>query len=174
MINKFFTPKFNKKQHLIFFLILLAMIFYIFIPASKGLEPNKNILIIIWLAMAVFLFSFFKSTLKDLFSANLPDKYEDLKLKYGQPNQSFRVYMARLGDMRFKGFYAKLDIYNEIAIISIFGRAVCIDNFNFLNLNESFLTGRTLEVEFENTNIVCILSKNQYEYIKSIKEKNND
>lgn len=152
--------KLTKFEALFIFLFAVCFITMVGISAKSGTEPDVGLLILVWCLGAVFMFMFIKRLFGNLFSINFPYSYKDIRDNYENPAYSFKARLYKVGFMRFRGYSAKFDIYDNAVVVSCFGRCQIITDFNNIKFSKNFLS-YTVNIDVGNSHLVCGISKKQ-------------
>jgi len=163
-----FNIKLGKFEFILLFIFAIGFITWIGYSIYSGTEPNVKIFIALWLIFAVVFISVFKKIMSDLYSKNFPYTYKEIRDNYGTPIETFKCPLVSVGDMRFRGFFAKFDIYNDCIVISSFGRCLVITDFNNLEINKVFFTFY-LKAKVGDSQVKCVINKKQFILLDSKK-----
>lgn len=159
---------------LILALVFIAIfVYFVISPALNGDEPDARAFIICWFIGFIFVFIALKKFLGQLFNECLPAKYNELKMQFGEPVQSFKVSLRSINWLNFRNTFfanARFEIYPDFFMFSAFGRACIIKNVSDILLSESFLSGCQIEIQSGDSRMYCSIAKQQYEHIKSYLE----
>ena len=158
---------------IIFALVLVFIaifVYFVISPALYGWEPDARAFMICWFIGFIFVFIALKKFFVQLFNECLPCKYNELKMQFGEPVQSFKVSLRSINWCKFRKTYFandRFEIYPDFFMFSAFGRACIIKDVSDILLSESFLYGCQIEIYSGNSRICLRVSKDQYETIRN-------
>ena len=152
--------KLTKFEALFIFLFAICFIAMVGIAAKNGTEPDVRLFVVVWCLGAIFMFMFFKRLLGDLYRVNFPYSYKDIKDNYESPAYSFKARLYKVGFMRFRGYSAKFDIYDNAVVVTSFGRSLIITDFNNINIKKNFLS-YTVEINVGDSHLICGIGEKQ-------------
>lgn len=159
----------------VFALVFIAIfVYFVFSPALNGGEPDARAFMICWFIGFIFVFIALKKFFGQLFNEWLPCKYNELKMQFGEPVQSFKVSLRSINWCNFRNTHfanGRFEIYPGFFMFSAFGRACIIKDVSDILLSESFLYGRQIEIYSGNSRICLRVSKDQYETIRNYIER---
>lgn len=108
--------------------------------------------------------AFFIVILKDTFQLTFPLKYDEVQSKYGLPENTFKVRLAATGKMWVRGFWVTLDIYKDFLVISLFNRAIVINDLKSLKFSK---TWNMIDVIIDDKSVITIaLSNDEYKFLE--------
>ncbi len=121
-------------------------------------------IIFVFCFVAMAMLAFFIVILKDTFQLTFPIKYDEIKSKYGQPENIFKVHLSAIGKMWVRGCWVTLDIYKDFLVISMFNRAIVINDFKSLKFSK---TWNMIDVIIDDKSVITIsLSNDEYKFIE--------
>ena len=121
-------------------IILGAILFIIFIvsPVINGIEPSSKIFVAIWIIFAICFIRIFSRESSELYKKHLPYLYKEIRNNYGTPVNSFKVSLLSVGNVRFRGSSAKVDIFSDSIVVSHFGKCLIITDFSCIDIKKDF------------------------------------
>ena len=163
-----FNLKLNKFESLLLFIFAIGFIAWIGYSIYTGTEPNIKTFVVLWLIGTTALISILRRMFSDLYNKNFPYTYKEIIANYGTPIESFRCPLVSVGNIRFRGFFAKIDIYNDCIVISSLGKSLVITDFSNLEINQVFFTFY-LKAKVGDSQVRCVINKKQYILLDSKK-----
>lgn len=159
--------KFDMKAYFprIFFLFLLNL-FAISLFTVFHIEYALQIFLGIFAISAYILFSTFLSLFKENIKNNLPQLFENERIKYGTPIQDFKCTLVFVGNSSLRGFYCRIYIYKKALIVKFCKHCLVIIEGKYIKLEDTFI-GYRCEFEKEKSYLQCRLNKKQFDAVNT-------
>ena len=125
---------------------------------------QEIIFLIVWLLGVIVFLTIFINIIASLKNNNFPEKYTDVKAELGKPLESFGVTITSINGLRLKGFYGRLEIYNDFLLLKFYDRCIRISEINNIKIDKQ-LFWKHLIINNNGKKIVCLVDDKKIEKI---------